>query len=300
MVKRFAIRMLLSLLKLMALMPYGLVASLGDALGWLLYKFPSRRRHIVRVNLAQCFPDLSDEKREEMARQHFRHAIRSYVERSIQWFGSSQKLEKLIEVDSEIDLNLGLQRPTILLGFHFVALEAGAIFISRVLKRQVCGLYQPFSDPLVDDAARTARTRLGGEIASRANGARTALRWLREGKLVMLASDMDFGVRNSAFVPFFGVPACTLTSVGRLAAAAGAQVVPFTVEVLPRHKGYRLKIFKPWDLYPSGCDHSDARRMNGFLEDQISLMCEQYYWMHRRFKTRPPGEPDIYEKPVHA
>jgi KDO2-lipid IV(A) lauroyltransferase len=105
---------------------------------------------------------------------------------------------------------------------------------------------------------------------------------------------MDYGMRNSTFVPFFGVPTCTLTAVGRLAGVGHAQVVPFIGEVLPNYKGYRLKVFKPWDNYPTGDDDADARRMNAFLEEQIPLIPEQYYWVHKRFKTRPPGEPSVY------
>jgi KDO2-lipid IV(A) lauroyltransferase len=105
---------------------------------------------------------------------------------------------------------------------------------------------------------------------------------------------MDYGARNSTFVPFFGVPTCTLTAVGRLAKVGRAQVVPFIGEVLPNYKGYRLRVFKPWDNYPTGDDDADARRMNEFLEEQIPLIPEQYYWVHKRFKTRPPGEPRVY------
>jgi KDO2-lipid IV(A) lauroyltransferase len=131
-------------------------------------------------------------------------------------------------------------------------------------------------------------------MASRADSARIVLRWLRDGKPVMLGADMDYGARNSTFVPFFGVPTCTLTAVGRLAKVGHAQVVPFIGEVLPNYKGYRLKVFKPWENYPTGDDDADARRMNAFLEEQIPLMPEQYYWVHKRFKTRPPGEPSVY------
>jgi KDO2-lipid IV(A) lauroyltransferase len=105
---------------------------------------------------------------------------------------------------------------------------------------------------------------------------------------------MDQGVDNSVFVPFFGVPTCTLTAVSRLARLGGARVVPFVTEVLPNYEGYRLKIFKPLSDFPSGSDTVDARRMNEFLEEQILKFPEQYYWVHRRFKHRPPGMPAVY------
>ena len=294
MLTRFGARLAIGLLKLFALLPYGLIARFGDGLGWLLYQIPSSRKRIVHINLKLCFPEWSDERREELAQKHFRHAIRSYVERSVQWFGSARRLEKLIQLDSAVDLTDPNLPPTLLLGFHFVGIEAGSIFLNYSLQRQCGSLYQPMSNPELEEVAKTARARFGADMASRADSARVVLRWLRDKKPVMLGADMDYGMRNSAFVPFFGVPACTLTAVGRLAKVGHAQVLPFIGEVLPKYKGYRLKVFKPWENYPTGDDEADARRMNAFLEEQILKMPEQYYWVHKRFKTRPPGEPSVY------
>ncbi|XUW88570.1 lipid A biosynthesis lauroyl acyltransferase [Burkholderia sp. M6-3] len=294
MLSRLGARLAIGLLKLFALLPYGLIARLGDGLGWLLYQIPSRRKRIVHINLSLCFPQWSDERREEVAQKHFRHAIRSYLERSVQWFGSAKKLEKLIQLDSAIDLTDPNLPPTLFLGFHFVGIEAGSIFLNYSLKRRCGSLYQPMSNPELEKVAKAARARFGADMASRADSARIVLRWLRERKPVMLGADMDYGARNSTFVPFFGVPTCTLTAVGRLSKVGHAQVVPFIGEVLPNYKGYRLKVFKPWDNYPTGDDEADARRMNAFLEEQIPLMPEQYYWVHKRFKTRPPGVPSVY------
>jgi KDO2-lipid IV(A) lauroyltransferase len=294
MLSRFGPKLAIGLLKFFALLPYGLTARIGDRLGWLLYQIPSRRRRIVHINLKLCFPHWSDEVREDVAQKHFRHAIRSYLERSVQWFGSAKKLEKLIQVDSEVDLNDPNLPPTLFLGLHFVGIEAGSIFLNYSLHRTCGSLYQPMSNPEFEAVAKQARGRFDAEMASRADSARVVLRWLRERKPVMLGADMDYGMRNSAFVPFFGVPTCTLTAVGRLAKVGRAQVVPFIGEVLPDYKGYRLKVFKPWDNYPTGDDEADAQRMNAFLEEQIPHMPEQYYWVHKRFKTRPPGEPSFY------
>jgi KDO2-lipid IV(A) lauroyltransferase len=294
MLSRFGAKLAIGLLKLFALLPYGLIARMGDGLGWLLYQIPSRRKRIVHINLKLCFPEWSDERREDVAQKHFRHAIRSYLERSVQWFGSAKKLEKLIQLDSAIDLTDPNLPPTLFLGFHFVGIEAGSIFLNYSLKRQCGSLYQPMSNPELEEVAKAARARFGADMASRADSARIVLRWLRDKKPVMLGADMDYGMRNSTFVPFFGVPTCTLTAVGRLAKVGHAQVVPFIGEVLPNYKGYCLKVFKPWDNYPTGDDEADARRMNAFLEEQIPLMPEQYYWVHKRFKTRPPGEPSVY------
>lgn len=294
MLSRYGAKFAIALLKLFALLPYGFVARLGDGLGWLLYQVPSSRKRIVHINLKLCFPEWSDERRADVAQKHFRHAIRSYLERSVQWFGSARKLEKLVQVESAIDLNDPDLPPTLFLGLHFVGIEAGSIFLNYSLHRTCGSLYQPMSNPELEAMAKAARSRFDAEMASRADSARIVLRWLRDRKPVMLGADMDYGMRNSTFVPFFGVPACTLTAVGRLAKVGRAQVVPFIGEVLPDYKGYRLKVFKPWDNYPTGDDDLDARRMNAFLEEQIPDMPEQYYWVHKRFKTRPPGDPSFY------
>jgi KDO2-lipid IV(A) lauroyltransferase len=294
MLRRIGTKFAIGLLKFLAILPYGLVARFGDGLGWLLYQVPSRRRRIVHTNLSLCFPQWSDEKRAQIAQQHFRHAIRSYVERSVQWFGSQSKLEKLVQVDSAVDLTDPDLPPTLFLGLHFVGIEAGSIFLNHALGRRCGSLYQPMSNPELEAVAKAARGRFGADMASRADSARVVLRWLRDRKPVMLGADMDYGLRNSTFVPFFGVPACTLTAVGRFAKVGHAQVVPFIGEVLPNYKGYRLKVFEPWQDYPSGDDDIDARRMNAFLEQQIPRMPEQYYWLHKRFKTRPPGMPSVY------
>ncbi|NRO95352.1 lipid A biosynthesis lauroyl acyltransferase [Paraburkholderia sp. NMBU_R16] len=294
MLRHIGTKFAIGLLKFLAILPYGLVARFGDGLGWLLYQIPSRRRRIVHTNLSLCFPQWSDEKRARIAQQHFRHAIRSYVERSVQWFGSQSKLEKLVQVDSAVDLTDPDLPPTLFLGLHFVGIEAGSIFLNHALGRRCGSLYQPMSNPELEAVAKAARGRFGADMASRADSARVVLRWLRDRKPVMLGADMDYGLRNSTFVPFFGVPACTLTAVGRFAKVGHAQVVPFIGEVLPNYKGYRLKVFEPWQDYPSGDDDIDARRMNAFLEEQIPRMPEQYYWVHKRFKTRPPGMPSVY------
>ncbi len=294
MLMRLCTKLAIGLLKLFAILPYGLVARFGDGLGWLLYQIPSRRRKIALTNLKLCFPEWSEEKRNDIAQQHFRHAIRSYIERSVQWFGSQQKLERLVQVESDIDLSDPNLPPTLFLGLHFVGIEAGSIFLNHALGRRCGSLYQPMSNPELEAVAKAARGRFGADMASRADSARVVLRWLHDRKPVMLGADMDYGIRNSTFVPFFGVPTCTLTAVGRFAKVGRAQVVPFIGEVLPGYKGYRLRVFKPWDDYPTGDDEADARRMNAFLEEQIPKMPEQYYWLHKRFKTRPPGVPSVY------
>jgi len=162
------------------------------------------------------------------------------------------------------------------------------------MKLPIASLYTPMSDARMCALARSQRGRFGADMIKRSDSARKVLKLLRAGKSVMLAADMDHGVENSVFVPFFGVPACTLTSVSRLARLGGARVVPFVTEVLPDYQGYKMTIFEPLADFPSEDDTVDARRMNAFLETQVLRFPDQYYWVHRRFKHRPEGVPAVY------
>lgn len=284
--------LLLGLLRLLSVLPYPLVARIGSGLGALLYLLPSRRKHIVLVNLRLCFPKMTEPERADLARAHFRHVVRSYLERGFQWFGSSRSINRLVQIDCCIDLHDPQAPPTIFMGFHFVGIEVGCMFYSTRLP--VAALYTRMSNPRLCELARRQRARFGANMIERSASAKHVVKLLRSGTPVMLAADMDHGTPGSVFVPLFGVPACTLTSVSRLAKLGGARVVPFVTEVLPAFRGYRLTIFEPLENYPSGNDSLDARTMNVFLEKQILRFPEQYYWVHRRFKHRPEGAPAVY------
>jgi Kdo2-lipid IVA lauroyltransferase/acyltransferase len=284
--------LIVALLRALSLLPYRWVARLGSALGAALYRLPSRRKHVVLVNLRLCFPAKTECELDDLARNHFRHVARSYLERAIQWYGSAKSLTSLVEIESKIDLYDKDAPPTIFMGFHFVAIEVGCILFSTRLP--AASLYTRMSNTRLCDLAKRQRGRFGAEMIERSTSARKIVALLRSGKPVMLAADMDHGIDNSVFVPFFGVPACTLTSVSRLARLGRARVVPFVTEVLPNYRGYKLTVFEPLDDFPSDSDAVDARRMNAFLETQILKFPEQYYWVHRRFKHRPPGEAGVY------
>jgi Kdo2-lipid IVA lauroyltransferase/acyltransferase len=284
--------LVVALLRSLSILPYQWVARLGSALGAALYALPGRRKHIVLVNLRLCFPERSVRERDELAREHFRHVVRSYLERGFQWFGSAQRIGNIVQVESAIDLEDKNAPPTIFMGFHFVGIEIGCIHYS--LTMPAASLYTHMSNRRLCDLARRQRGRFGAEMIERSTSARKIVRLLHEGRSVMLAADMDHGIENSVFVPFFGVPTCTLTSVSRLARMGHARVVPFVTEVLPDFKGYRLNVFAPLSDFPSGSDTNDACCMNAFLETQILKFPAQYYWVHRRFKHRPQGMPAVY------
>ncbi|MFA7669550.1 MAG: lipid A biosynthesis lauroyl acyltransferase [Burkholderiaceae bacterium] len=290
--KRLQTLLLSGLLRTLSMLPYGLVARFGEAMGSLLYLIPGKRRHILHTNLRLCFPEQSMVERDALARASFRHVIRSYLERGTQWYGSAETLTRLVKVDSAIDLQDHYDQPTIFLGFHFAAIEATCIYYST--QHPVASIYTPMSDDTTDTISREQRSRFGTDMIPRHGSAREILKVLKSGKPIMLAADMDFGLRDSVFVPFFGIQACTLTSVSRLAQLSGARVVPFIATVLPGYRGYELKIYPAMSSFPSGDVRADALSMNQFLEARIRENPDQYYWVHRRFKRRPEGEAPVY------
>lgn len=280
------------LLRLLASLPYRWVARAGHALGALLYRIPGKRKHILQTNLRLCFPEKGEQELDTLGRATFQHVIRSYLERGVQWYGSAQTLLDLSTLESAIELADSYEQPTIFLGFHFAAIEAGCMYYS--ILHDVASLYTPMSNKATETIAYTQRSRFGTVMLPRSASARQTLSVLKTGKPIMLAADMDFGLRDSVFVPFFGVQTCTLTAVSRLAKISGARVVPFVTEVRPDYQGYALKIFEPLQNYPSGDDKADAITTNQFLEEQIRRIPEQYYWVHRRFKRRPDAGPSVY------
>ncbi|PLZ03860.1 lipid A biosynthesis lauroyl acyltransferase [Burkholderia sp. WAC0059] len=290
--KRLSLALIVALLRTLSVLPYKFVARLGTVIGTALYALPSRRKRIVLVNLRLCFPEKTSHGHQQLAKAHFGHVVRSYLERGIQWFGSAQVIQDIVQIDSKIDLDDASAPPTIFMGFHFVGIEVGCMLYSSHLP--VASLYTRMSNTGLCDLARRQRGRFGAEMIERATSAKKIIGLLRSGTPVMLAADMDHGVENSVFVPFFGVPACTLTSISRLARLGRARVVPFVTEVLPDYQGYKLTIFEPLADFPSRSDEIDAQRMNTFLEEQIVRIPEQYYWVHRRFKHRPPGVASVY------
>lgn len=280
------------LLRLLSALPYSFVARMGESLGALLHRIPGKRRHIVQTNLRLCFPEKSDTEREQLGKMIFRQVVRSYLERGVQWYGTAEQLTSLTDVHSAIDLHDSYDQPTIFLGFHFAAIEAACMAYS--ILHPVASIYTPMSDRTTDNLALRQRARFGTEMVARHSSARNTLRILRSGKPIMLAADMDFGLRDSVFAPFFGIQACTLTAVSRLAKLSGARVVPFVAEVKDGYQGYTLRIFEPLANYPSNDLLADALAMNRFLETQIERLPDQYYWVHRRFKRRPQGEAPVY------
>lgn len=286
-------RLGLALLWLLHFLPLAVLAPIGRGVGVILYALGRERRNVALTNLRMCFPEWTEEKRRSLARRHVKAVARSFLERGILWWGSKERIERLVRVEGREHLDAVRGQPVILLAPHFVGLDMGGTRLST--EWAGCSIYSRQKDPVVDRLLLHGRTRfIPQKLFSRQDGIRPIIRAIREGLLFYYLPDQDFGPRESIFVPFFGVPAATITGLSRVARLAGAQVVPVITRQLPAGQGYLATIYPAWRDFPTGDDERDARRMNEFIEQRVLEMPEQYWWVHKRFKTRPPGEPPPY------
>mgnify|MGYP002623753043 FL=1 len=291
-------RLVLGLLWLVHWLPLPVQAGLGRALGRLLLRVGRSRRHVARRNLERCLPELGVAEREALLREHFEWLGRSLLERGLLWYASPERLRRLIHVEGAIDLAETSDRPVVWLVPHFMGLDVAGVATQLFQTHPVASIYQAQSNPVFDEAMRRGRTRFGRARIFSRHGERALplVRAIRkEGAAFFNLPDMDFGANEAAFVPFFGVPAATLLAPSKMARSLNMRVQPVLAEMLPGGQGYRVRFERPWDDWPTDDPVADAARMNAWIADAIRHNPAQYLWVHRRFKTRPTGEPDLYE-----
>jgi KDO2-lipid IV(A) lauroyltransferase len=290
-----AARALLAVVWLLHGLPLPLLALLGRALGRLLHIFGRGRRAVALRNVELCLPELGAREREALVREHFQWLGRSLLERGLLWYASPARLKRLIHVEGDVNFAETSERPVMWLVPHFMALDVAGAATQLFQTRWVASIYQAQSNPVLDAAMRAGRLRFGqGEVFSRHESALPLVRAVKRGAAFFNLPDMDFGPRDAAFVPFFGVPAATLLAPSRLARSLKMAVQPVVAEALPGGQGYRVRFLPAWTDWPSDDAEADARRMNAWIESEIRRNPAQYLWVHKRFKTRPPGEPSLY------
>ncbi|HUH87893.1 MAG TPA: lysophospholipid acyltransferase family protein [Pusillimonas sp.] len=269
----------------------------GRALGWLAPRILGSRAHIVRTNLKLCFPQHSEQQREAWLRTHFQLLAQSVVDRGLLWFGTRERIEATISIEGlqHLQALLDAKRPIILLAPHFIGLDAAATRLTLFLETSAT-LYTPQSDPYVDQLVREGRGRFNTvHLISRRDGVRGLIRQLRKGVPVYYLPDMDWGTEGAAFVPFFGVPAATLLTTAQIAKTWEAAVVPIVSRLDIDTGHYHVDVLPPIADFPGEQSLEDATaRLNRLLETWVERDPTQYYWVHRRFKTRPPGEERPY------
>lgn len=288
-------RLVIALLWLLHWLPLPVLALLGQGFGMVLYVAIPKRRHVVEVNLRLCFPELDEAARNRLARAHFRALGRSLLERGLLWWGSPQRLARLIRLDGEDKLRalLAAGRPVIMMTPHFVGLDAGGARIA--MSFDSVSVYARQKNRVFDRWLYHGRSRFGDQLLlSRDEGVRATVKAMKAGRPFYYLPDMNFRTRDAIFAPFFGVPAWTITGLSRLSRVAGATVVSCVTRMLPGGRGYVVEFGDPWPDFPSGDVEADTARMNREIEALVRTTPAQYHWVHRRFKTRPPGERKPY------
>lgn len=281
-----------------ALLPLPLIWLVGGTIGEFLYVVMARRRHIATTNIRACFPELSATDQQHLVRAHFRAFTQAAFATPIAWWGSEARMKRLVRTPGKehMERALAAKRPVILLVAHFVAIEVAGMVLAP--DHFMIDMYKRPKNRFFDWLIRTRRTRFvprhGGLLVERREGIKPVIRALRKGGTFFYLSDQDQGMEGAVFAPFFGVPAATLTALSRLAQMTGAVVIPTVARQLPRGRGYELEFQPPLDGFPSGDELADTVRMNSVIEAAVRTIPEQYFWSHRRFKTRPPGEPPFY------
>jgi Kdo2-lipid IVA lauroyltransferase/acyltransferase len=283
-------RIVFAFMWLVHLLPFAAQARIGEAVGALMFWLIPERRKVTRINLAKCFPRQPAAERERLARAHFRAFCRAFIEQGVLWWARHERIERLVRLEGAEHLRAS--RKTIVFAPHFVGFEATLARLA--LEFPVAMMYSRQKDARFEARLLAGRTRFGGVMYPRQGGIRKGIELIESGALFYYLPDLDFGPKRSVFVPFFGVPAATVTGLAYIARTTGAAVVPCVTRMLPGGGGYVARLYPAWSDFPSGDDHADARRMMAFIEERVLEMPEQYFWLHKRFKTRPQGEARFY------
>lgn len=286
----------LGLLGLWSLLPMPLIAPVGWALGLLLYAVHAGRRHVVQTNIARCFPDLSRVEQARLVRAHYQAFGQTVMTSGITLWASKRRLRRLVHVRGiehyEAPRRAG--KNIILLAPNFLGLDLGGIRLSS--ERPMLSVYRHPDNELLAYIVERARSRHGAYLVEHNRPFLTLVRQIRQGLPLYYLPDQDAGRRRAVFAPFFGIPASTFAAVPRLAELADATVLLCFTRLLPWGRGAEVIFRPPLANYPSGDAVADATAMNREIEECVKLAPEQYFWLHKRFKTRPEGEADFYRR----
>ncbi len=287
----------LGLLWLLVQLPYRVLLVFGRWLGALMYHTAGSRPAIAARNLELCFPDRSEAERARLLKDNFASTGIAFFEMAMSWWWPKKRLARLAHIEGLEHLRQAQQerQGVILMALHFTTLEIGAALLGQV--HTIDGMYREHKNPLFDYIQRRGRERHNRDAtAIEREDIRAMLKVLRAGRAIWYAPDQDYGRKQSIFVPLFGIPAATVTATTKFARLGKARVVPFTQERLADGSGYRLVIHPPLADFPGESEEADCLRINRWIEQAVSQCPEQYLWAHRRFKTRPAGEPRLYRK----
>ena len=291
--KNWIIVLILSLTRLLVLLPYPFIVKIGELLGHVLYRIPSSRSQIALKNIQLCFPNLSSKEQKNLLRQHFISLGIGFFEVGIARWKSTKKLKQIVQVQGLENLRdaVAKNKGVILFSAHFTLLEISALIgrndIGMGLPPLV-GMYRLGNNQLINRFFRNTRLRSCESLVTK-NEVKNLIRALKNKKIVWYAADQNFVGKNAIPVKFFGHEAMTNPGITRIAEITGCPVLPFLPSRLANGKGYVLEIYPAIDSFPSNDPIQDMERMHRILEAHILKNPEQYYWVHRRFKGSASG-----------
>ena len=286
----------LILLRLLSHLPLRAIWLLGAVVGMILYALHASRRHVARRNLEHCFPAFSPTQRERLVRQHFHALGQTLLDNGIAWWASKQRLKRLFRVRGREHYDRALARGQniILLVPHFLGLE---VAVSRLtLERPMVTVFRHPDNVPLRVAVERGRKRFGLKLIEHNQPFTSLVRAVKSGMPLYYLPDQDAGRRNAVFAPFFGIPASTFAALGRLARMTDAVVIPCIARQRAYGRGYEILFQPPLKNFPTGNVVADATRMNTEIENAVRKWPAQYFWVHKRFKTRPEGERNFYGK----
>jgi len=288
--------MLVGIFRLIGLLPFPLLWAVGMGLGHLGYFVARSRRRVALRNLALCFPDMAEPARRRLAARHFGFLGVAVFTQGLVWGGSRRRLGRIVKIRhrERFDELVGSGSNLILMVPHFIGLELGGAAFTALVHPGMY-MYQKIRNPVIDLAMRRSRMRFGALCVERRDDLRRMVRQIRRGTPLFYLPDQDPG-RRGIFVPFCGIRTATVPMLSRLARLGQARVVPTFARYLPWGRGLELVFDPPLAAFPTSDEERDTALMNRVIEARIGTMPAQYFWVHRRFKTRPPGEPPIYER----
>ena len=279
-------------MRLLAILPLSWVRGLGWVLGSLLFYVIRSRRRVAEINLTLCFPEHSSQQIRRLARQNFVYYMQALLDRGWLWHGSAAVTLRRLKITGAV-AQLQNNEPVVLFVPHFVGLDAGNTAFTQQIPRKLITIYTNQANKTIDAWILKRRARFGNvRLFGRIAGVKEIIAALRSGEMLGILPDMGFGPEESIVVPFYGIPTYTVPSLHRFARLGRAKVVP----VLNRMTiyGYEVQVLPAWENFPSSSAELDTALMNKELEKYIETMPAQYFWVHKRFKDRPPGEKAVY------
>lgn len=276
--------------------PQWLGIAMSAPLGWLTMRLMGRRKKIAQRNIERCFPDLGPEELDRLVRKHFRALGRMLFETAWVWSAPAKRLDRwgVVENLHYADEAMENGRGVLILTAHSTCLELAGWYPARAVRRPPMAVYRPLNNKVIEWYSVHRRQRfVAGMLKKRVF--RNMVQILSDGGILWYAPDQDFGTKRSEFAPFFGIQTATLGALVRLVEASDCVVLPMFTAFDDESQKYVARFQPPLDQFPSGDKVADLTRVNALIEEHVRQWPHQYWWVHRRFKTRPEGEPPFYD-----